>query len=157
MAAFKFNLEFLITLRRRREEQAATSLAKRLSIIRELQERISSMEEIKESLQADLQRHIQNGHVTPALLSLYSDFQTKLFQDKRSAEELLALSRREEAKERAILRKAVMERQLIERYKDKKVEDWKAEDLKEEQKILEEMAALVKARKLRIENDDSKP
>jgi flagellar export protein FliJ len=155
MAAFKFNMEFLLTLRRRGEEQAAAGLAKRLNAIRELEQRIDGMDQVKETLQADLQEHIRQGGMSTALLNLYSDFQTKLFQDRKNAEEILILSRREEVKERAALRKAVMERQLMERYRDKRQEDWKAEDQKQEQNVIEEMAALVKARKLRIENNGS--
>jgi flagellar FliJ protein len=149
MAVFKFNLEFLLTLRRRREEQAATALAKKLAAIRELEARISGMEEVRASLQADLQKAIEEGRVTPPLLSLYSDFQTKLIQDIRSAEGLLSRCRKEEAKERAALRKAAMERKVMERVKEKKAEAWKAEDLRVEQGTLEEMAALARARGLR--------
>ncbi|MDR2340666.1 MAG: flagellar export protein FliJ [Deltaproteobacteria bacterium] len=153
MAAFKFNMEFLLTLRRRREEEAAASLAKRLATIRELERRIAGMDEVRENLQSDLQEHIRKGQVSPALLSLYSDFQTKLFQDRKGAEELLALSQREEIKERTALRQAVMERQVMERFRERKEADWKADDMRQEQNSIEEMAALMKARRLRIEKD----
>ncbi|MDR2199940.1 MAG: hypothetical protein LBR53_10905 [Deltaproteobacteria bacterium] len=153
MAAFKFNLEFLLTLRRRLEEQAAGTLAKRLKVIRELEARVVDMERVKETLQDDLKAHIEKGSATPPLLNMYSEFQAKLFQDKMNAEKLLEKSRLEEVKERAALRKRVMERQLMERFKEKKADEWKDGELKLEQNVIEEMAALVKARKIRMEKD----
>jgi flagellar FliJ protein len=155
MAAFKFRLDFLITLRRRREEEAAARLARRLASIRELEARIDSMESDRIRLAEELSDRAGRGLATPALFSLYSEYQAKLLQDLRKADELLTLSRRELSKEQAALRKAVMERQLMERIREKQAEAFKAEELRKEQNVLEEMHALVKARRDRMEKDDA--
>ncbi|MDR3154810.1 MAG: flagellar export protein FliJ [Deltaproteobacteria bacterium] len=155
MAAFKFRLEFLITLRRRREEEAAARLAKRLASIRDLEARISATEKSRARLSEELSERAKSGPVAPALFSLYSEYQAKLLQDLRKAEELLALSRRELAKEQAALRKAVIERRVMERIKDKQAEAFRGEELRKEQNVLEEMHALIKARRERIEKDDA--
>jgi flagellar FliJ protein len=155
MAAFKFRLDFLITLRRRREEEAAARLAKRLASIRDLESRIASMESDRVRLSQELSERAAQGLATPAIFSLYSEYQAKLLQDLRKADELLTLSRRELAKEQAALRKAVMERQLMERIREKQLEAFRAEELRKEQNVLEEMHALVKARRDRMEKDDA--
>ncbi|MDR1041237.1 MAG: flagellar export protein FliJ [Deltaproteobacteria bacterium] len=155
MAAFKFRLDFLITLRRRREEEAAARLARRLASIRELEARIAGMESDRVRLSEELSEKASQGLATPAIFSLYSEYQAKLLQDLRKADELLTLSRREMAKEQAALRKAVMERQLMERIREKQAEAFREEELRREQNILEEMHALVKARRDRMEKDDA--
>jgi flagellar FliJ protein len=155
MAAFKFRLDFLITLRRRREEEAAVRLARRNQSIRELEERLAGMESDRARLSEELSERARAGLVAPATFSLYSEYQAKILQDIRKADELLTLSRREQAKEQAALRKAVMERQLMERIREKQAEAFKAEELRKEQNVLEEMHALVKARRDRMERDDA--
>ncbi|MDR2349870.1 MAG: flagellar export protein FliJ [Deltaproteobacteria bacterium] len=153
MAVFKFRLEFLLNLRRKREEEAAAKQAKRLKSIRELEAKILDIEESRERLSSDLTRKGAEGGLTPALISLYGEYRAKLLQDLRKADELLVLSQRELSKEQAALRKAVTERQLMEKIKEKKQEIHKEEELRKEQNTLEEMAALVKAHKARMEND----
>jgi flagellar FliJ protein len=155
MAAFKFKLDFLITLRRRREEEAAVRLARRNASIRELEGRIVSMENDRSRLSEELSERGKAGLVTPALLSLYSEYQAKLLQDIRRSDELLTVSRREQTKEQAALRKAVMERQLMERIREKQAAAFRAEELRKEQNVLEEMASLVKARRDRMERDEA--
>ena len=110
MAKFKFRLEFLLSLKRKREEEAAARQARRLAAITDLEGRIEGMEGLRLRLSKELSEKGAEGKATPALLSLYSDYQAKLLQDIRKAAELLVLSRRELAKEMAALRKAVMER-----------------------------------------------
>jgi flagellar FliJ protein len=146
MAAFKFRLDFLINLRRRKEEEAAQRLAKRLASIRELETHINSMLENQTQLSNDFSDHARKGSLTGALIKLYSDFLSRLRTEIKKAQELLFLSRKEEAKERQALKKAVIDRQLIEKIKEKKLESFKTETLYQEQNILEELAALSKAR-----------
>ncbi|MDR2459823.1 MAG: flagellar export protein FliJ [Deltaproteobacteria bacterium] len=155
MATFRFRLEFLLDLKKRLEEEAAARQAKRLASIRELEGKIAAIEDRRTSLSTELTRKSEVGEVTPALLSLYSDYQVKLLQDLKKADELLLLSRRELAKEQAALRKALVERQLMEKIKEKKAEAFKAEELYKEQNTLEELASLMKARKIRMNSDAS--
>ncbi|MDR2611410.1 MAG: flagellar export protein FliJ [Deltaproteobacteria bacterium] len=154
MAAFKFRLDFLITLRRRREEEAAVRLTRRLASIRELEDKIEARESDRARLSEEISERGRLGTVTPALLSLYSGYQAKLLQDLKKADELLTLSRRELAKEQAALRKAVIERQIMERIREKQAEAFQAEEFRKEQNVLEEMHALVKARRDRMERED---
>jgi hypothetical protein len=98
---------------------------------------------------AEVTEHGQKGCLTGPLLKLYSDYQNRLRQDIRKAEELLILSRREEAKERQALTRAVMERQLIEKVKDQKKEAFLVEARHEEQNNLEEQAMAARVRHLK--------
>jgi flagellar export protein FliJ len=154
MAAFKFRMDFLINLRRRREEEAAARLARRIAAIRELESKIGQMESDRTRLSDDLSERAAGGHVPPPLFAMYSEYLAKLFQDLKKAAELLALSRREQSKEQAALRNAVMERQIMERIREKQAEAFWAEELRKEQNVLEEMHALMKARRDRMEKDD---
>ncbi|MDR1395091.1 MAG: hypothetical protein LBK52_02835, partial [Deltaproteobacteria bacterium] len=93
--------------------------------------------------------HGQKGRLTGPLLKLYSDFQSGLRQELKKAEELLRLSRREEAKEREALTKAVIDRQVIEKLKDQKQEAFLTEVLKEDQDNLEEQSQAARSRRLK--------
>ncbi|MDR2142690.1 MAG: hypothetical protein LBR11_13085 [Deltaproteobacteria bacterium] len=149
MPAFKFRLDFLIALRRQKEEEAAVKLARRLASIAELEENIQAMFDQLNQMAAEIQAYGQTGRLTGPLLRLYSDYQSRVRQDLKKAEELLILSRREEAKERLALTKAVVARQLIEKTKERQKEAFEVEAQYEEQKVLEERAALARARRLK--------
>jgi flagellar FliJ protein len=149
MPVFRFKLDFLLSLRRKREEEAAHKLAKRLASIRELKTRIASMEDERERLRQELSKRAAKGAVNPGLIAMYGEYQTKLFTDLKKASELLTLSERERIKEQAALQKAAIDRQVMEKIKEKKAEAFKAETLHQEQIVLEEMAALVRAHKLK--------
>ncbi|MDR1921824.1 MAG: flagellar export protein FliJ [Candidatus Adiutrix sp.] len=151
MAGFKFKMDFLIKVRRRKEEEAMARLAKRLASIRELQEEIAALRARKEKLAAELNEKMKTGLITPSLLKLYTDFKQKLSKDIARADEFLRLSRKEEARERAALAKASIDLKVMEKLKEKKKAEFTAEQLYIEQNNLEEMAALAKARRDREE------
>ncbi|MDR2422509.1 MAG: hypothetical protein LBE01_03950 [Deltaproteobacteria bacterium] len=158
MPAFKFRLNFLIALRRQREEEAAVKLARRLASIADLEESIQAMFDHLSQMAEEVKAHGQTGRLTGPLLRLYGDFQLKVRQDLKKAEELLILSRREEAKERVALTRAVMARQVIEKAKERQRLAFEAEAQAEEQKNLEEMASMARVRRLKetgvSESDD---
>ncbi len=147
MAGFKFKLDFLIKLRRRKEEEAMARLAKRLASIRDLEVEIAGLTERKLRLVAELETKIKAGEITIPLLTLYKEYDQKMVKDIARLNEFLRLSRREEAKERAALTKASIERKIMEKLKEKKKSEFMAEQMYIEQNVLEEMAALAKARR----------
>lgn len=147
MADFKFKLEFLIQMRRRKEEEAMARLAKRLASIRELEEEIVDLKATRARLAAELDDKIKAGQLTIPLLVMYKDYDGKMSRDINRAEEFLFLSRREEAKDRAALTRASVERKIIEKLKEKQKVSFVAEDMYRQQNILEEMASLAKARR----------
>ena len=147
MAGFKFKMEFLIKMRKRKEEDALARLAQRLASIRDLEEEIASESERKARLMAELDEKIKSGEVTIPILTLYKEYDIKLGKDIDRLHEFLRLSRREEAKERAALTKASIDRKVMEKLKDKKKAEFIAEQMYLEQNNLEEMAALAKARR----------
>ncbi|MDR1165783.1 MAG: flagellar export protein FliJ [Deltaproteobacteria bacterium] len=149
MPAFRFKLEFLLSLRKKREEEAALKLAKRLASVRELENKLSAIADSRQKLSEDVSLRSREGTLTPPLIALYGEYQAKLLQDAKKAQELLNLSLREKAKEQAALQKAAMERQLMEKIKEKKAVAHKTAELYQEQIILEEMASLVRDRKFR--------
>ncbi|MDR2301835.1 MAG: flagellar export protein FliJ [Deltaproteobacteria bacterium] len=154
MARFKFRLEFMISLRKRREEEAAVKLAKRLASIRELEDQINACHVKLAEMADELSEHSANGTITGPLLLMYSNYQEKIRKEIKRLLELLALSRREEAKERVILRKAVVDRRIMEKFKDNKKLAWKTDLLKQEQEQMEELASLSRARKNLEESDE---
>ncbi|MDR1608348.1 MAG: hypothetical protein LBT38_08085 [Deltaproteobacteria bacterium] len=148
MSVFRFRLNFLIALRKQREEEAAVKLARRLASIAELLETIEATRlKIAEMTEA-VKSHAQLGRLTGPLIKLYSDFQANLQKELKKNEELLALSRREEAKERLALTKAVVARQLIEKTKERRQEAFEIEARYEEQKNLEELSTAARIRRL---------
>ena len=154
MARFKFRMDFLIQLRRRKEEEAMARLAQRLASIRELERELAEVGEYKAQLAAELEEKIRAGEISIPLLTLYKDYDHKLNHDIARLEEFLRLSRREEAKERAALTKASVDRKIMEKLKEKKKAEFAAEEMYQAQNNLEEMASLAKARRDRLEADE---
>ncbi|MDR2353206.1 MAG: flagellar export protein FliJ [Deltaproteobacteria bacterium] len=155
MPAFKFKLNFLLKLRQKKEEEAATRLAKRLKSIRDLEAKISTIELDREKNSQEQSLKVQAGTLTPPLVALYGEYQTKLLEDLKKSHELLVLSNREKNKEQTLLKKLAIERQLLEKYQERQLENWKQEEQHREQQILEEMASLVRDRKLRNSEDEN--
>ena len=153
MAAFKFKLDFLIKLRRRKEEEAMARLAKRLASIRDLEEEIAVVTERKANLRGELEEKIRASTITIPLLILYKEYDFKLGKDLARLEEFLRLSRREEAKERAALTKASIDLKIMEKLKEKRKDEFVADQMYIEQNALEEMAALAKAHRDREAGD----
>ncbi len=147
MAAFKFKMDFLIKLRQRREEEAMARLAKRLASIHDLEEEIAAVTERKANLQSELEEKIRDRTITIPLLILYKEYDFKLGKDLARLEEFLRLSRREEVKERAALTKASIDLKIMEKLKEKRKDEFVADQMYVEQNIMEEMAALAKARR----------
>ena len=143
---FRFPLDFLITLRTRREEEARLRLAQRLASIQELLEEIEAAQTLRARLTAELSDKIKAGRLEVALLKLYRDYDQKQARELKRLNEFLRLSRREEAKERAALIKASVDRKIMEKLKEKKEAEFLAAQAVREQNEMEEMAALVRAR-----------
>jgi flagellar export protein FliJ len=147
MARFKFRLDFMISLRKRKEEEAAVKLAKRLASIAELENQVNACHLKLAEMADELSELGASGRLNGPLLLMYSGYQEKVRKEIKRLLELLALSRREEAKERLALRKAVIDRRIMEKFKENKKLAWRAELERTEQDIMEELAALAKARR----------
>ncbi|MDR1109207.1 MAG: flagellar export protein FliJ [Deltaproteobacteria bacterium] len=147
MARFRFRLEFMISLRKRKEEEAAVRLAKRQASIRELEGQINACHLKLAEMADQLSELASGGRLSGPLLLMYSSHQERIRKEIKRLLELLALSRREEAKERVALRKAVTDRRIMEKFKDNQRLAWKTEQLRTEQNIMEELAALARARR----------
>ncbi|MDR1871376.1 MAG: flagellar export protein FliJ [Deltaproteobacteria bacterium] len=157
MPAFKFRLDFLVTLRRQREEEAALKLSRRLASLAELEEKIQSLWARINEMATEVKTLGQIGRLTGPLVRLYGEYQGRLRQDLKKAEELLVLSRREEAKERQALIQAITAREAIEKTRDRQKENFILEDRRTEQNNLEEMAQIARARRLKqtVESDEA--
>jgi flagellar FliJ protein len=139
-------LEFLIKLRARREEEARLRLARRLASIRDLLEEIEETQALRASLTSELAEKMKTGRLEVALLKLYRDYDQKQVRDLNRLHEFLRLSRKEEAKERAALIKASVDLKIMEKLKEKKKDEFMALQAAQEQKEMEELAALARAR-----------
>ena len=146
-ARFRFRLDFLIKLRARREEEAKLRLARRLASIQELLEEIEATQTLRARLTAELAEKMKTGRLDVALLKLYRDYDQKQARDLSRLYEFLMLSRREEAKERAALIKASVDRKIMEKLKEKKEAEFMAVQADLEQKEMEELATLTRARR----------
>ena len=146
-ARFRFRLEFLIKLRARREDEARIRLGKRLASIRELLEEIEATQVLRARLTAELAEKMKTGRLDVALLKLYRDYDQKQARDLSRLNEFLRLSRREEARERAALIKASVDRKTMEKLKEKKEAEFMALQVSLEEKEMEELAAMTRARR----------
>ena len=148
-ARFHFRLDFLIRLRARREDEAKIRLARRLASIRELLEEIEATQTLRARLTAELAGKMKTGQLDVALLKLYRDYDQKQARDLSRLREFLMLSRREEAKERAALIKASVDRKIMEKLRERKEAEFMSVQADQEQKEMEELAALTRARRSR--------
>ncbi len=151
MAAFKFKLDFMIKLRQRKEEEAMVRLAKRLASIAELETEIADLAKRKDEVSAEYEGRLRAGELTAPLLIMYKEFEQKLAKELARLNEFLMLSRREEAKERATLAQASVDLKVMEKLKERQKEEHQFAQAQNEQNQLEEMAALAKARRDRLE------
>ena len=143
--AFQFEMEFLINLRQRKEEEAMTRLAKRLASINDLEIEISANTELKSRLSTELSEKIKTGNINIPLLTLYKEYDVKLDKDLARLNQFLYLSRREEVKERAELTRTSIDLKVIEKLKENRKKDFVTHQMHVEQNHLEEMATLAKA------------
>lgn len=154
MAQFKFKMDFMISLRKRREEEAAIKLAKRLASIRELERVIQSLNGDLAETGLEMTRKGQAGELNGPLMVMYSSHMERVREDIKKHESLLYLSRKEEFKERQALRKAVTDRKIMEKVKERQKEAWLEETARQEQNAIEELAAITKERSRRNEAAD---
>ncbi|MDR1656918.1 MAG: flagellar FliJ family protein [Deltaproteobacteria bacterium] len=154
MAAFKFRLDFMISLRRKKEEEAAVKLARRLASIRELERIIETMENNLAAMADEIRELGLLGRLTGPLLTLFSSHQERVRKEIKKNNELLTLSRRQEVIERQALNKAAVDRRIMEKVKENQKLAWKTKLEYDEQNVMEELAALAKAKKLRDSRDD---
>ncbi|MDR2455751.1 MAG: flagellar export protein FliJ [Deltaproteobacteria bacterium] len=155
MASFKFKMDFLISLRKRREEEAAGKLARRLASIRELERIISGLETDLRDTALEITAKGAAGELNGPLLVMYSSHQERVRQELKKSAKLLVLCRKEEAKEREALRKAMVDRKIIEKVKERQREAFLEEAARLEQNSLEELAAIAKERSRRGEDADA--
>ncbi|MDR2443093.1 MAG: flagellar FliJ family protein [Deltaproteobacteria bacterium] len=155
MAAFKFRLDFMISLRKKREEEAAVKLARRLASIRELEKLIEALENNLAQAAQEISDLGRAGKLTGPLLLLFSSHQERVRKEIKKNLELLSLSRRQEVIERKALNKAVTDRRIMEKVKDNQKSAWRLELEHDEQNNMEELAALSKAKRLRDNRDEN--
>ena len=122
MKKFKFSLEKVLSLREFEENQAQIELAKAISVVTELNNKLKFIanERVKNN---DARSNYIEG----------LDYQKEILLEELAQAELILEEKRQ------IMIEAMKKRKALEKLKEKQLQEYKKEILKEEEKVLDEI------------------
>ena len=134
MKKFKFSLEKVLSLREFEENQAQIELAKAISVVTELNNKLNFIanERVKHndarSNSTDLSYLMSIENYIEGL-----DYQKEILLEELAQAELILEEKRQ------IMIEAMKKRKALEKLKEKQLQEYKKEILKEEEKVLDEI------------------
>lgn len=134
MKKFKFSLEKVLSLREFEENQAQIELAKAISVVTELNNKLKfiATERVKNndarSNSTDLSYLMSIENYIEGL-----DYQKEILLEELAQAELILEEKRQ------IMIEAMKKRKALEKLKEKQLQEYKKEILKEEEKVLDEI------------------
>ncbi len=134
MKKFKFSLEKVLSLREFEENQAQIELAKAISVVTELNNKLKFI--AKERVKNNDAR--SNSTDLSYLMSIENyieglDYQKEILLEELAQAELILEEKRQ------IMIEAMKKRKALEKLKEKQLQEYKKEILKEEEKVLDEI------------------
>lgn len=134
MKKFKFSLEKVLSLREFEENQAQIELAKAISVVTELNNKLKFI--AKERVKNNDAR--SNSTDLSYLMSIENyieglDYQKEILLEELTQAELILEEKRQ------IMIEAMKKRKALEKLKEKQLQEYKKEILKEEEKVLDEI------------------
>lgn len=140
MAKFVFNMQNLLGVKEKLEEQSKTEYGKALSALKDEEDLLNNLKEKKiYNIQA-FQEGIRNS-ITPDYFRNINEFISYL--DKQVEEQIKNVAKAEEFAEekRLKLLTSMKERKILETLRENKKEEYFREELKSEQKIIDEIVS----------------
>jgi flagellar FliJ protein len=148
--AFRFRLETVLRVRRRREEAAALELAAAQRAQRGQEEMLAGLEDGRRRERQALERLARKGLLARDLL-LHQDYEWalawRLERERRHLGELAAAC---EEKREALLARS-REKKVLENLKERQHKLWRQEEARREQKLLDELGGRLPLARARQE------
>ena len=140
MAKFVFNMQGLLNIKEKLEEQSKTEYGKALNKLEKEKNILLNLENSKKQNIVNFRESINKG-VKPNYIKNINQFISLI--DKKIEEQIENINKAEEIVEqkRLILLNAMKERKVLEALKEKEKENYFREELKKEQKIIDEIVS----------------
>ena len=140
MAKFVFNMQGLLNIKEKLEEQSKTEYGKALNKLEEEKNILLNLENSKKQNIVSF-REIINKGVKPNYIKNINQFISLI--DKKIEQQVENINKAEEIVEqkRLVLLNAMKERKVLEALKEKEMENYFREELKKEQKIIDEIVS----------------
>ena len=143
---FRFKLEFLKRYREQLEDTAMYELAQRIREANEIEADIQDLKDRRAKLAEETSKQAGAG-VSGALYVMYRNYDSHLYRRGAMMEKGLARAEKRIEDQRKKLVAASVQRKIIDRFKEKQHEQYQEKEARSERMNLDELAALVKARK----------
>ncbi len=140
MAKFVFNMQGLLNIKEKLEEQSKTEYGKALNKLEEEKNILLNLENSKKQNIVSFRESINKG-VKPNYIKNINQFISLI--DKKIEQQVENINKAEEIVEqkRLVLLNAMKERKVLEALKEKEMENYFREELKKEQKIIDEIVS----------------
>ncbi len=140
MAKFIFNMQGLLNIKEKLEEQSKTEYGKALSRLEQEKNILLNLENKKQENILSFKESINSG-VKPNYIDNINKYIN--FIDKKIEEQIKNINKAEEIVEekRLALLEAMKQRKVLEALKEKEKENYFKEELKKEQKIIDEIVS----------------
>ena len=140
MAKFVFNMQGLLNIKEKLEEQSKTEYGKALNKLEEEKNILLNLENSKKQNIVNFRESINKG-VKPNYTKSINQFISLI--DKKIEQQVENVNKAEEVVEqkRLVLLNAMKERKVLEALKEKEKENYFREELKKEQKIIDEIVS----------------
>ncbi len=140
MAKFIFNMQGLLNIKEKLEEQSKTEYGKALNKLEEEKNILLNLENSKKQNIVNFRESINKG-VKPNYIKSINQFISLI--DKKIEQQVENVNKAEEVVEqkRLVLLNAMKERKVLEALKEKEKENYFREELKKEQKIIDEIVS----------------
>ncbi len=146
MKGFKFQLQSLLNIKEKQEEQRETELGKAVSKLEEEKRQLVHFDIRRQEI-IDMQREKALNVVNPMEISNLNHFLVKLQADKEKQENVVQQQEQEVELCRKALIEVTMEKKAYEKLREKALEKFKKEQLMKEQKMLDEIVTIKSFKK----------
>jgi len=147
MKRFQFRLQALLKYKKHLEEMARQEMAKAISRVNACEERIQTLGKERRDVAHSLEQQVEKG-MGSGEFKRYHEFIGVMDQMLVSQKKTKQRLEKELVEKRSMLAKRTIDKRAMERLREKRADEYTREMLKEEQKALDEVASLKRAREL---------
>ncbi len=140
MCAFKFKLEPVVTLKKRKEDERKVALACAKKDLQKKQNKLVSLCEQKQTYQKDVGDKIRNGELDISRMLIYYAYLERLTDEIANHTNAVEQCKKEVDEKRELLLKSSKETKALEKLKEKKRLEYISSVSKAEQSELDETA-----------------
>ena len=147
MKRFQFRLQSLLNYKKHLEEVARQEMAKAVTRVNICEERIQALVKERLNMKDTLEKRVEQG-MGSGEFKQYHGYLTVIEQMVVSHRRTKERLEKELEEKRSMLAKRTIDKRAMERLREKKADEYSREMLKEEQKMVDEVASLKRAREL---------